>query len=445
MKKDDLWVFVYFIGISLWLFVITSSVVLIDPNMLLSQKLDLSVPILILIGFYLFYYFMSVFLYVVYLMTATKLERNQMKIKSQFTTYNNSSLCSIIIPARNEESVIRNTVKSCLKQTFRNIEVIVICHNSNDRTFERAHVDDKRVKVFELETKESGKSIALNYGVEHANGEYILIVDADGFMADDFIENALPMFSNGCAAVQGRIRPGNRNYNFITKMLAMEDDLWVAPILTVRQFFGNRCPLGGTGFIIRKDILIRIGMFKNHLVDDAELTYRLFKEKYKISYAPLSLVYGEEPPAIDIMIRQRARWAKGFLSLLSHSLADPRDIIGSIYWLLPIATYSGLGIFFIIAYASLHMLLLGYAPYGFYYLPITVWFLLAGLNFVLSMLVLMKQHGLKGLKYALYFPIYLIFSQYSLATNTRAFFIKSWGTTKTMHGFTEKSKIETYS
>jgi hypothetical protein len=32
-----------------------------------------------------------------------------------------------------------------------------------------------------------------------------------------------------------------------------------------------------------------------------------------------------------------------------------------------------------------------------------------------------------------------------LATNTRAFFIKSWGTTKTMHGFTEKSKIETYS
>ena len=153
-------------------------------------------------------------------------------------------------------------------------------------------------------------------------------------------------------------------------------------------------------------------MFKNHLVDDAELTIRLFREKYKISYAPLSLVYGEEPPAIDIMIRQRARWARGFLSLLGHRMAYPLDIIGSIYWLLPIATYSGLGIFFIIAYASLHLLLLGSVPYGFYYLPIKIWFFFMALNFVLSILVLIKQHGLPGIKYALYFPIYLVFSQY---------------------------------
>jgi len=259
-------------------------------------------------------------------------------------------------------------------------------------------------------------------------------------MSEDFIESALPMFSNGCAAVQGRIRPGNRNYNFVTKMLSIEDDLWVAPSLTVRQVFGNRCPLGGTGFIIRKDILAKVGMFKNHLVDYAELTIRLFREKYKISYAPLSLVYGEESHAIDIMIRQRARWARGFLSLLGHRMAYPMDIIGSIYWLLPIATYSGLGIFFIIAYASLHLLLLGYVPYGFYYLPIKIWFLFMGLNYVLSMLVLIKQHGLQGIKYALYFPIYLVFSQYSLATHTRAIFIKSWGTTKTMHGFRQKTK-----
>ena len=441
MKKDSLWVMLYFAGVGLWLFVITTSFVLINPNLLIDQKIDLTVPILILIGFYLFYFFMSMFLYVVYLVTAGKLERDQLiKMKSRSSDDNGDNLCSIIIPARNEESVIKNTVKSCLKQTFRNVEVIIVCHNSNDRTFEQAHVDDDRVKVFDLKTKESGKSIALNYGVEHANGKYILIVDADGFMSEDFIESALPMFSNGCAAVQGRIRPGNRNYNFVTKMLSIEDDLWVAPSLTVRQVFGNRCPLGGTGFIIRKDILAKVGMFKNHLVDDAELTIRLFREKYKISYAPLSLVYGEEPPAIDIMIRQRARWARGFLSLLGHRMAYPLDIIGSIYWLLPIATYSGLGIFFIIAYASLHLLLLGSVPYGFYYLPIKIWFFFMALNFVLSILVLIKQHGLPGIKYALYFPIYLVFSQYSLATHTRAIFIKSWGTTKTMHGFRQKTK-----
>ena len=70
MKKDSLWVMLYFAGVGLWLFVITTSFVLINPNLLIDQRIDLTVPILILIGFYLFYFFMSMFLYVVYLVTS---------------------------------------------------------------------------------------------------------------------------------------------------------------------------------------------------------------------------------------------------------------------------------------------------------------------------------------------------------------------------------------
>jgi len=89
MKKDSLWVMLDVAGVGLWLFVITTSFVLINPNLLLDQKLDLSVPILILIGFYLFYFFMSMFLYLVYLVTAGKLERDQLiKMKSR-SSYDN--------------------------------------------------------------------------------------------------------------------------------------------------------------------------------------------------------------------------------------------------------------------------------------------------------------------------------------------------------------------
>jgi len=432
---------VYFVGVALWFFVVFASLTLfIDPSTLLHVRLDLTVPMVFAFAFYLSYPILSAFLYIVYLTTVNSLEGKQFKIKSQFSSW--KPLCSIIIPARNEENVIRNTVKSCLKQTYSNIEIIVVCHNSNDRTFENAHDQDNRVRVFELDTKQTGKSIALNYGLDNARGEYILIVDADGSMADDFIENALPVFSNGCAAVQGRIRCGNRNYNFVTKMLSIEDDLWYAPNYTFRQFFGDKTPLGGTGCIIKKDILIKVGKFKNHLVDDAELSYRLFKEKYRISYAPLSIVYGEEPPALNIMIRQRARWAAGFLHLFIRGPADRSDILDCMYWLLPISAYAGLVIFGIIAYATIYHFIFGYSPYSFYYLPIIVWFLTMGSNFLLSVLVLMKQHGLTGIRYALYLPIFMVFSQYSLAILTRAFFIKSWGNTKTIHGFTEKIKVK---
>src|SRR4029077_6855585 len=99
-----------------------------------------------------------------------------------------TDLCSIIIAARNEDSVIRTTVTDCLKQTYRNIEVIVVCHNCNDNTYEEAKkVYDKRVYALDYQTKEAGKGIALNYGVEQSKGKYILILDADGLLTDDFI------------------------------------------------------------------------------------------------------------------------------------------------------------------------------------------------------------------------------------------------------------------
>ena len=61
--------------------------------------------------------------------------RHNMGMKEQ-----EEDLCSIIIATRNEDSVIGRTVNGCLEQTYKNIEVIVICHNCYDRTFQEAQV-----------------------------------------------------------------------------------------------------------------------------------------------------------------------------------------------------------------------------------------------------------------------------------------------------------------
>src|SRR5207245_10372030 len=128
-------------------------------------------------------------------------------------------LVSIIIPGRNEESVIGNTVNQCIQQTYKNIEILVICHNCTDKTFEHAHVDDRRVKVFDFKTSQAGKGIALNFGVDYTNGQYICIIDSDGKLSRDFIANALPLFNEGYAAVQGKITASNRGYNIITSKI----------------------------------------------------------------------------------------------------------------------------------------------------------------------------------------------------------------------------------
>jgi biofilm PGA synthesis N-glycosyltransferase PgaC len=439
MRSDIFWVAGVFLIIGLWSFVLitTLTFVFIFPqNILMNSDIDLSLPTLVLLSFNFIYLCLGIFIFSVYLLKIGKVERDHLNLMSR--KYYSGDLCSIIIPAKDEENVIRRAVLLCLEQTYKNIEVIVISHNSTDRTYEEAaQVKDKRVRAFDLRTRAAGKSIALNYGIDRAYGKYILVLDADTVLERDFIEIALPAFNDGSyVAVQGRALPINRNYNILTNLLGIEYDLWSEPILTTRSVLGKRCPLLGTGFIIRKDVLVEVGMFSNSLVDDHELTCRLLKKKHRILFLPFCKAYAEEPPSLEIMLRQRARWGRGFLNCLNQRMAEPTDIIGNLLWLMPIGSFFGSIMLFLVAYASVHNMIFEYLPYTFTYLPLDLWFLFAGILYGLNFLVIFRVHGLrKGLKHAGYIIPFIPFSQYGLVVLYKALFIRTWGNTKTLHGF----------
>ena len=460
MTSEKRWILLVFVFIALWAWVLSTTLytTVARTGILIDKEVDLSYITLPLLGIILLYSLVTIFIFVVYFATYNRVKGYQLRTqnvskidaenefdndKSQIKAIQANKLCSIIIPSKNEESVIHRTIDECLKQTYDKIEVIVVCHNCTDSTYQEAKHYDARVRVFELNTKESGKGIALNFGLEKASGNLIMVLDGDGILSNDFVEKALPLFEDKYAAVQGRYIPSNRDYSLITKLLSIEGDLWSTPYMTARSFLEKRCPLGGTGYIVRKDVLIEEGLFANHLVDDYELTFRLLRKKHRIAFAPLCIDYDEKPPTMEIMLRQRARWAKGFIDLLSKRIAEPTDIIGNIHWLSPIAAISGLVMLLIPAYGALHNLLYGYYPYTYSYMPLSLWFVLTGLIYGLQAAVLYKQYGLKGLKRALYLPLYNAFSHYWFVSFTKAFFVKSWAGTKTSHGFvTQKPAIK---
>lgn len=354
-------------------------------------------------------------------------------------------LVSIVIPARNEESVIADTIRSCLTQTYQNIEVVIVCHNCSDHTYDQANtIKDSRVRPFDLNTKEAGKGIALSNGVQMAKGEYLLILDGDGRLNDTFIEHALPLFflDKSCAAVQGRYIPSNRNYNFITRMLALEGDLWSTPFMTFRNAGTKRTPLGGTGYIVRKDALIKVGGFANHLVDDYELTFRLLRQNYRIAFAPLSINYDEKPPTLDIMLKQRARWLRGFFSLLHSKVAEPSDYIGHLYWINPLTAFTGLAMLLLAGFSTVHYFLFLYYPFHYSYIPLLPWFGLTLGTFSVYSAALVMQYGKAGLKHAAWIPVYIPFSNYYMIVALKAFFVKSWADTKTAHGFLTTENVQ---
>jgi cellulose synthase/poly-beta-1,6-N-acetylglucosamine synthase-like glycosyltransferase len=350
---------------------------------------------------------------------------------------------SIIIPARNEETVIKKTISSCLAQTYGNVEVIVVCHNCSDGTFASASkFEDKRVRPFEFNTKEAGKGIALNFGVEQSKGEYLLVVDSDGILAKDFIANALPLFAKDFVAIQGKIMASNAGYNLVAKLAALEGYLFSTPFMGIRGLLDKRTPLGGTGCLFRKDKLLEVGGFRNALIDDFELSFRFFRHKYRIAYAPLSIIYDEKPPKLTLLMRQRARWTKGHFDLLKERIPEWTDPIGIIYWLNPIFMLAGLTAIGISSFAVAHFILLGIFPYTFSFTPITLWLAMTATSFVVQTLVLIRDFKLQGLKYVGHSLLLVVFAHYWYVTLIKSFFVKSWANTKTTHGFVSAKDME---
>lgn len=96
---------------------------------------------------------------------------------------------SIIIPLYNSALYIEKCVRSCLAQTYENIEVIVVDDGSTDNglsVVKTIATKDKRVRAFRKNN--GGVSSARNMGIEKAGGEFVCFVDADDYLDVDFIE-----------------------------------------------------------------------------------------------------------------------------------------------------------------------------------------------------------------------------------------------------------------
>lgn len=101
-------------------------------------------------------------------------------------------LVSIIVPVFRTENYILRCIDSIKKQTYQNIEIILVDDGSDDQApqlCDRFAGEDSRIKV--LHKENGGLSSARNTGIDVAHGEYISFVDSDDYIAEDMIETLL--------------------------------------------------------------------------------------------------------------------------------------------------------------------------------------------------------------------------------------------------------------
>ena len=110
-------------------------------------------------------------------------------------TYNSNDIkVSVIIPAYNVEKYIEKCIDSVVKQTYKNLEILVVDDGSKDETgkiLDKIKSSDQRIRVVHKEN--GGVSSARNTGLDIATGDYIAFLDADDYWAEDFVQYMLGM------------------------------------------------------------------------------------------------------------------------------------------------------------------------------------------------------------------------------------------------------------
>ena len=107
-------------------------------------------------------------------------------------------LVSIIIPIYKAEQHLKRCVESVLRQTYKDIEIILVDDGSPDEcplicdNYKEKH---SRIKV--IHSENYGQSVARNKGMELASGKYISFVDADDVLVDNAIERLVSMAEKG--------------------------------------------------------------------------------------------------------------------------------------------------------------------------------------------------------------------------------------------------------
>jgi glycosyltransferase involved in cell wall biosynthesis len=103
-------------------------------------------------------------------------------------------LISILMPVKNAEKYVYDSVQSVLFQAYKNFELLIIDDGSTDNTLKIIEsFKDERIKIFKREN--AGLIEQLNFGLQKASGELIARMDADDIVLPEKLERQVKFLS----------------------------------------------------------------------------------------------------------------------------------------------------------------------------------------------------------------------------------------------------------
>lgn len=226
-----------------------------------------------------------------------------------------SPTVSVIIPTCNRASLLPVAIRSALGQTFRDLEVIVVDDDSEDRTSEvLAGISDPRLHYLRQEARRGGAA-ARNAGIARARGEYIAFLDDDDEWFPEKLDLQIDLFRQSpmqVGVVYGSYVTVDRESGRVTGRKIAERSGDLSRDLLVRNVIG-----GTSSVVVRRACFEKAGLFDERLpsFQDYDLWIRISRDFHfdyvardLLSYYVHARKIWNDPDAlsrgIDIMVQK---------------------------------------------------------------------------------------------------------------------------------------------
>lgn len=222
---------------------------------------------------------------------------------------------AILIPARNEEKVIKGLMESLKKQSVKVDfnDVYVMVSDKNDLAIPILKKYNCNI-LTRINPSLERKGYTLDELIKSIKKEYDLyfIFDADNILDKDFIKNMLEEHKKGYDIVTSKRlnkNPSDSVTSYCSGLLFI-----LLNIFNKSKSNNNEnVILSGTGFFISGEIIKKLGGYPFYtLTEDYELTLYSIINEYNSGYCDKATFYDEQPIKIDVSIKQRTRWIKGY-------------------------------------------------------------------------------------------------------------------------------------
>lgn len=213
------------------------------------------------------------------------------------------------------------------------LDIKLVCEEADLKTIQALKAANpgaqfEIVEVPDLQPRTKPK--ALQYALHGVRGEFVAIYDAEDIPNPDQLREAFSVFSRSSdtlACLQAPLVISNAPKNWLTALFGIEYSGLFRRLIPLLVYFGLPTPLGGTSNHFRRAALEAVGGWDPcNVTEDADLGIRLCRKGYHTGILNRPTLE-HAPETIDVWIKQRTRWLKGWMQTWLVFMRQPLTLI----------------------------------------------------------------------------------------------------------------------